>query len=660
MVSNTGVESMSPLSPVIIAPTPQGYRLAQRLQAGLGGSVDLWTREQGGCLGNGEGGDRPFSLPFKEVVADYWQHRPQLIFVLAVGAVVRLIAPLLHHKSSDPGVVVVDESGQFVISLCGGHQGGADGLCRQVAAVLGVEPVITSAATGQGFPALDVLGQPYGWTKGEGDWLAIATALVRQSPIQVIQTCGWELWRSPLPESHPFVFTRGYDASDLEPSREVNPAPSAILWISDQQPPVDPTPLACWHPRTLWIGVGCERGTSAQWLEQSLRKLLHEQGLAFGAIAGLASLDLKQDEIGLQTLAQTYHWPLWVYPAKTLAEQPVPNPSSVVNGAVGTPSVAEAAAIQAAQEWTRKFLPKSAREPEAELIAELIVPKHIFREESGRQNGSACTLAIARSPVEYSNRVGVLYLIGIGPGALDQLTLAARNALTRCDALVGYGPYLDGIQPLLQPAQVVERFIITQEVQRAERAIALAKRGLTVGVVSSGDCGIYGMAGLVLERLVAKDRDEEWASGAPQVRVFPGITALQAVAARVGAPLMHDFCAISLSDLLTPWPVILRRLEAAAQADFVVALYNPRSRTRTTGIEAAREVFCRWRSPHTPVIIARSVYRPDEHITQTTLEHMECNTIDMVSIVLIGNSVTFSHRDYLITPRGYGTNLESG
>ncbi|MGK7890458.1 MAG: precorrin-3B C(17)-methyltransferase, partial [Leptolyngbyaceae cyanobacterium] len=425
--------------------------------------------------------------------------------------------------------------------------------------------------------------------------------------------------------------------------------PSPYLHISDQHPPASKVPTICWHPRTLWIGLGCERNTDVGLIESHLRQLMQDHGLVWEAIAGIATIDLKQDEPAFQHLAQQYHWPIRHFTAEQLQTPSVPNPSTVVAQSVGTPSVAEAAALLATQtiptpppsHSPTPPLPNSLTPP---LPHSLIVPKQIFKSDQG-----ACTIAIARAQQEYNPRPGQLYLIGSGPGALSQLTAAARTALLRCDVVIGYGLYLDLLRPLFQANQVIESSQITQEVQRAERAVTLARQGLTVGMVSSGDCGIYGMAGLVLECLARS----EWDGQTPSVDVIPGITALQAIAARVGAPLMHDFCAISLSDLLTPWPVIEQRLEAAAQADFVVALYNPRSKTRLKGIEIALEILQKWRSPQTPVAIARSLYREGESIDCLTLADVDVNTIDMLTVVLIGNASTFLHQGKMITPRGY-------
>jgi cobalt-precorrin 5A hydrolase/precorrin-3B C17-methyltransferase len=251
--------------------------------------------------------------------------------------------------------------------------------------------------------------------------------------------------------------------------------------------------------------------------------------------------------------------------------------------------------------------------------------------------------------VEYLNKTGALWLIGTGPGALEQMTSAAKTAISQADVIIGYSLYLDLIEPLKRPGQIIESFPITQERQRAQRAIELAEWGLKVAVISSGDCGIYGMAGLVLEELQKSEQKENQ----PTVEVFPGISALQAAAARVGAPLMHDFCAISLSDLLTPKALIEKRLLAVAQADFVTAIYNPKSQKRIELIETAQRIFLENRDPQTPVVLVRSVYRSDEKITVTTLENMLDFPIDMLTVILIGNSTTYYQGGFVITPRGY-------
>jgi cobalt-precorrin 5A hydrolase/precorrin-3B C17-methyltransferase len=584
----------------------------------------------------------------KDHLATLWDTHRSFIFCLATGAVVRLIAPLLQHKSRDPAVVVVDEVGQFVISLCSGHQGGADQLARVVALQLRATPVLTGAASALGLPGIDVLGVPFGWHRGEGDWTGVSAAVASGEPVQVIQEAGSTLWQPHLPEGHPFYF--GFGESKTQ---EDSISPKARIWISATQRQfslLSDFPKVQWHPRVLWVGIGCERGTSRQLIETAIGQVCRSNYLSKRAIAGIATIDIKADEVGLVELCRDRHWPLRTFPADVLRSVNVPNPSAVVDKEVGTPSVAEAAALLVGQ---ARCLSEVKGGQDA-CPTKLVVAKQIFKLEG--QLG-AVTVAIAQSELEYTGRKGQLLLIGTGPGQLDQMTPAAQTGVACADAVIGYSLYIDLIAPLLRPGQIVEALPITQERQRAERAIELAQWGLTVAVVSSGDCGIYGMAGLVLEEL----QRMSWDGKTPGVQVFPGITALQAAASRVGAPLMHDFCAISLSDLLTPWEAIEKRLTAAAQADFVTALYNPRSQTRTQQIATAIAIFLKYRDPNTPVALVRSAYRQDEHITLTTLSELLAAPVDMLTTVLIGNQSTRTHADWMITPRGYlGFGEQSG
>jgi cobalt-precorrin 5A hydrolase/precorrin-3B C17-methyltransferase len=213
---------------------------------------------------------------------------------------------------------------------------------------------------------------------------------------------------------------------------------------------------------------------------------------------------------------------------------------------------------------------------------------------------------------------------------------------------VGYGLYLDLLEPLRRPDQLRLDGQLTRERERCQQALQLACQGIPVALVSSGDSGIYGMAGLALELwlgLAEADR--------PGFAVHPGISALQLAAARCGAPLMHDFCTISLSDRLTPWAVIERRLTAAAQGDFVVALYNPRSQGREWQLARAIELLQQGRPGTTPVALARQLGRREESISLHTLATLPDAQVDMLTLVLVGNSSTRAEAGKLVTPRGY-------
>ena len=622
---------------VAIATTPAAAQML--LPLCQNGDLTLWVPESVAVALSALPAGPPAPLQaytgsLRDRLADLWPNHRGIILALSTGAAVRLIAPLLQHKSQDPAVVVVDEAGQFVISLCSGHQGGADQLTRLLASQLGSTSVLTGAANRLQLPPVDTLGQPFGWQRGMGDWTAVSAAIAREAPVQVIQEAGSALWQDYLPEGHPFQFGWPDYSATVQPT---GPQPQARIWISPIQRRFgldSGFPKVQWHPRVLWIGVGCERGTSRQLIEAAIQQVCQAHHLAEGAIAGIATIDLKADEVGLVELCGDRPWPLRCFSADQLQQVTVPTPSEVVQAEVGTPSVAEAAAMLA------------AAGPGPVDPSTLRVTKQIVR--AAGQPG-AVTVAIAQAAQEYTGRPGHLWLVGTGPGQIDQITPAAQTAIAQADVVIGYSLYIQLIRPLLRPGQIVEALPITQERQRAERAISLARWGLRVAVVSSGDCGIYGMAGLVLEQL----RHQGWDGQTPSVQVMPGITALQAAASRVGAPLMHDFCAISLSDLLTPWDVIAARLDAAARADFITALYNPRSQTRTEQIGLAQQIFLKYRDPDTPVALVRSAYRPDEQITLTTLEHCLDAPIDMLTTVLIGNQSTRTYSNWMITPRGY-------
>ncbi len=240
-----------------------------------------------------------------------------------------------------------------------------------------------------------------------------------------------------------------------------------------------------------------------------------------------------------------------------------------------------------------------------------------------------------------------LFVLGTGPGAPEYLLPAARAALDRVEAVVGYGLYLDLLGDLIH-GKARHELPLGQEVERARLALELAGAGTPTALVSSGDPGIYALATVVMELM-----DREGAGEGVAVEVIPGVSAAQLAAARLGAPLGHDFCFVSLSDLLTPWAVIERRLRAAAEGDFVTCLYNPVSCRRRDQLLRARDILLAHRAPHTPVALARAVGRPEEAVTLTTLQDLHPDAVDMLTVVLVGNRQTRSFQGRLYTPRGY-------
>lgn len=245
------------------------------------------------------------------------------------------------------------------------------------------------------------------------------------------------------------------------------------------------------------------------------------------------------------------------------------------------------------------------------------------------------------------NQTGKIYVVGIGPGKKADMTFRAYEAMEKSDIIIGYKTYMDLIKEYY-PGKEMKNSQMTKEVDRCIDVLKLAKEGKNVALISSGDAGVYGMAGIMLEI----------ADGEVEVEIIPGVTATNAAAAIVGAPVMHDYVTISLSNLLTDWELIKKRLELAAQGDFVVSIYNPKSRGRVTQIEEAREIMLKYKPKTTPVAIVRNAGREDEEHVVTTLDEMLNHEINMLTIVIIGNANTFIKDGKMITPRGYSNKYE--
>jgi cobalt-precorrin 5A hydrolase/precorrin-3B C17-methyltransferase len=576
-------------------------------------------------------------------LAQQWGSASAVVAVGACGLVTRLIAPLLGSKDQDPAVIVVDPLGQFAVPLLGGHLAGADQLSREIAALLGGQAVIGGSSGSLSRLALDAFGLAWGWRRGSGDWRELMLAIAGGRRPLLRQENGLVLWQGleavdgllcPADQAQ----DSGSGNADPAGSESGQPIPAdtaavpALVigpWLGD----------GCrWHPPCLWLGIGCERNTSLAVLERLIETVLHQSGLAADAVAGLASIDRKGDEPALLALAAERGWPLKLFSADQLAAVAVPNPSEAVAREMGTASVAEAAAWLAAAATA-----PAAGESDA---TRYLVTKTIGSAGPGEQG--AATLAVTLAPRQWAPQRGELHLVGSGPGRLDLLSGDARRILAAANVWVGYGPYLDLLEPLRRPDQLRRDGQLTEERARCSEALDLAQQGLNVALISSGDSGIYGMAGLALElwlQLPAQDR--------PGFDVHPGLSALQLAAARAGAPLMHDFCTISLSDRLTPWEVIERRLRAAAEGDFVVALYNPRSRGRDWQLGRARELLLAGRPAGTPVVLARQLGRPEEQVSLHTLENLPIEQVDMLTLVLIGNSSSRVEAGRMVTPRGY-------
>ena len=590
------------LKPAIVILGPSALALAERLKDALpGAAIHAPTEKQ-------MAPDHEYRSAVTHLQALFAAGTP-IIGVCAAGILIRALAPLLRDKQAEPPVLAVAEDGSTVVPLLGGHRG-ANRLARKLAGVLGGEAAITTAGeVSLGFSLDD---PPPGWRLRRGsDVKSVTAALLAGGPVSLQAAAGDPSWITASNAR----FTDNA-ARTIHLSERADAEGDVVL-----------------HPGVLAVGVGCERGAAASELIALIEKTLQTAGLAPDAVACLATIDLKSDEPAMQQAAAHFGWPLRLHGAAALeAETPrLANPSDIVFRAVGCHGVAEGAALASAG-------------PDAQLA----VPK---------QRSARATCAIARAanvidPAASGRARGHLSVVGIGPGAAEWRTPAAQNSLTTASDIVGYGLYLDLLGPLMAD-KTRHEFALGEEETRVRAALDLAGEGRNVALVSSGDAGIYGMAALVFELI---DRSPEAWRGV-EIEVQPGLSAMMAAAARAGAPLGHDFCAISLSDLMTPWPVIEQRLRAAAAAEFVVALYNPASAARKALLPRALAILGA-RHAGKPVVVARNLGREGELVTCTTLAALDPGTIDMLTLLIVGNSesrlMTASDgRQWLYTPRGY-------
>ncbi|WP_327230031.1 precorrin-3B C(17)-methyltransferase [Streptomyces murinus] len=527
---------------------------------------------------------RVYEGPVGEAVRSAFAECEQLVCFLATGATVRLLAPLLSDKAADPGVVCVDESGRFAVSLVGGHGGGANELAREVGGLLGAEPVVTTATDAVGLAGLDTLGLPC-----EGAVAAVSRALLDGEPVALDAESTWPL--PPLPVSPRGSYTIRLTDRDVEPGeREV------LL-----------------RPPSLVVGVGASKGAPVAEVLGLIEETLREAGLSPRSVAELATVDAKSEEPGILGAAERLGVPVVTYSAEELAAVEVPNPSAAPLAAVGTPSVAEAAALLGG--------------------GELLVPKR-----KSDASPAMATCAVVRRAGR-----GRLAVVGLGPGARDLVTPRATAELRRASVLVGLDQYVDQIRDLLRPGTRVLESGLGAEEERARTAVEQARLGHAVALIGSGDAGVYAMASPALAE----------ASDDIEVIGVPGVTAALAAAAILGAPLGHDHVSISLSDLHTPWEVIERRVRAAAEADLVVTFYNPRSRGRDWQLPHALGILAEHRAPTTPVGVVRNASRPDGSSRVTTLAGLDPASVDMMTVVTVGNTATRTVAGRMVTPRGY-------
>ncbi|MGE0116898.1 MAG: precorrin-3B C(17)-methyltransferase [Dongiaceae bacterium] len=630
---------------------PSGFPLAQRLAAALPGAV----------LHGFAPRVAEAAVRFEDVGAHLrrlFADGEPIVALCASGIVIRSLAPLLADKRAEPPVVAVAEDGSVAVPLLGGHRGAND-LAREIARIAGGNAAITTAGDVRLGLALD--DPPPGWRIANPAAVKpVTAALLAGDRIDlVIETAAPDcVWLGAVTQvglhGHPPSFDKLRMRDNLGgTTKSPHPEPvegrtssipalptTARILVADRAASCDDNTLIL-HPATLAVGVGCERGASADELRALVMQCLDSANLSSLSVAGVFSIALKAAEPAIHEVAATLAAPARFFAAADLlVETPrLTERSDIVFRETGCWGVAEGAALAAAG-------------PDADLV----VPK---------QRSARATCAVARSPrlIDAASRGrprGRLAIVGMGPGDAGGRTAAAEAAIRAATDLVGYRLYLDLLGQLTD-GRARHDFELGAEETRVRAALSLAAEGRSVALVSSGDAGIYAMASLVFE-LIERGGNADWAR--VEILGVPGVSAMQAAAARLGAPLGHDFCAVSLSDLLTPWTMIAQRLQAAAAGDFVVALYNPVSQRRRTQLAAARDILLAARPAETPVAIARNLGRPGEALRITTLAALDPDNVDMLSIVIVGSSATRAVARpeggaWLYTPRGYARKLEA-
>lgn len=554
-------------------------------------------------------------------IAELFAAGRPIIGICAAGILIRSIAPYLQHKSRDAAVLAVSETGAHVVPLIGGHHG-AITLGAQVTRALAATLAVTTAGNLQWNASLDE--PPVGWK------LANYASAGRVMP-QLLAGDG--------------AFLDGECAAELQDWLADVPRGDAVTLTATRKAVIPTENQLVYCPQDMVLGLGCARGCSVDEVMDLVMSGLSAANINAATISCAVSVDLKADEPAMHAVAAILGVPFRVFDAATLdAETPrLANPSDLVFAEIGAHGVCEAASL-------------AATGPAGKLVIE-------------KRKSANATMALAQMPtlgdgMMPGRKPGRVMLIGIGPGQAAWRTPEASRLIQSADELVGYGLYIDILGPMA--AHLPRRdFALGEEEDRCRYALETAATGRDIAIISSGDAGIYAMGALVFELL-----DRDLASGgvsdaARRVEVVsaPGISALQAAAARSGALLGHDFCAISLSDLLTPWEAIERRIHGAGAGDFVVAFYNPVSKRRRTQLASARDILLTYRSGTTPVLLASNLGRPEEKLLFRTLATLDIDEVDMLTVVMVGAStsrqITHGRGVSIYTPRGYAKHLDA-
>lgn len=587
-------------TPALIALTQKGATTARRL---LQIFPDAEIHAHKGRVADAHS----YFSSIKEVLPVLFARGVPIIAFCSTGIIIRTLASTLNEKRAEPPVLALSEDGERIVPLLGGHRGGHM-LAQEIAEHLGGWVASTGAGENRFGVILDA--PPAGYhLSNASDYPAFVAQLLQQEGVCLERdddtpTPLW-LTQSRLP------WKKKAEMSIRVTIREESGSSKRLVY----------------HPQTLLLGVGCERDVDADELLALVNGILRRESLSRDSIATIVSVDMKMDESALIHLGEILNIPVRFFSVERLERETsrLKNPSEKVFAAIGCHGVAEASALAGAGEG-----------------GVLLIEKN----KSAR---ATCAIARANKPVDVENigrGRGSLVIVGMGPGGSEMRSKEAEQSLAMASDIVGYHLYLRLLNPLTEGKRL-HGFELGEEQVRAKKALELAGSGRDVVLVSSGDAGIYAMASPLFEVLEAHKNHGF------TLRVVPGISAMQAAAARSGAPLGHDFVVISLSDLLTPWEQIEKRLSAALEGDFVIAMYNPASKRRGHRLTRALELLRSTRTSTTPVVIARNLGRESEHVRIVTLEEINVDEIDMMTFLLIGSSKTRCFGNWVYTPRGY-------
>ena len=590
------------VTPVVLALSRSGEDVAHRVAALLGAEVH--GRE--GRVGRADA----FFGNALDHARDLFAAGVPVVGVCASGILIRAVAPMLSDKRAEPPVVSVSDDGGVVVPLLGGHRG-ANRLAAEIAQGLGGIAAVTTAGDVAMGVALDAPPEGYRLAN-PGDAKAAMAAMLSGEGVSVV----------------------GENIFGVEDTG------GAVELVVSEAPVEGGERRLVYHPQRHVVGVGCARNADPKELWGLVQQTLAEGGIAPGAVACVATIDLKADEPAMNEVARRLGVPLRLFTAEELEEQTpkLANPSEVVFAEVGCHGVSEGAALACG--------------------GALVVEKR-------KTANATCAVGRCAAPLtEMPGRArGRLSVVGIGPGQATWRTPEVSKLIAEADELVGYGLYIDLLGPLAAGKERSD-FPLGGEEARCRYALEQAGLGKNVALVCSGDAGIYAMGALVFELLDRDEAAQGVSDAARRVEVVcsPGVSALQGAAARAGAPLGHDFCTISLSDLLTPRDDIIRRLHAAAEGDFVIAFYNPVSKTRRTLLAEARDILLQHRPGETPVMLATSLGRPEEHVRYRRLDELEVDEVDMLTVVLVGSSnsrlAQLGEGPRMFTPRGYARKID--